>query len=294
MSRHPTTDSMPAEAFFAAFQEGFLSWAEGEAAIRLILLVGSRARTVNPGDDYSDLDLELFGDGIDAAAIPAWLRGYAPLWTMLERQEHHSREWLALYAGGYKVDVSISPLADLETIIDSRRLWSSQQRGYLVLLDRDGYAGRLPQSETEGISAATVRDEAAYLDTVNEFWYGAVYVAKQIKRGKLWKAKWADQMQQRTLLTMLEWQARATHPGEIDTWHNGDFMREWVSQAVWERLHGVFARFDAEDCWRALGASTRLFDDLARQVGQAYGYVYPAQMADEVAAYIERMRVSGD
>lgn len=282
--------SMPAEVFFKAFQEQFLAWADGMESMRLILLVGSRARTVNPGDAYADLDLELFGDGIDGAAIQAWLRGYAPLWTMLERQEHHSREWLALYAGGCKVDVSISPLADLETIISSGRLWSSQQRGYVALLDRDGYAERLPRPQAAGDSSGAAPDAAAYLEIVNEFWYGAAYVAKQVKRGKLWKAKWADQMQQRTLLTMLEWQAQATHPDGIDTWHNGDFMQEWVSEAVWERLHGVFARFDAEDCWRALGASIRLFDDLARQVGQAYGYAYPAQMAEEVATYIERLR----
>ncbi|MBL8156619.1 MAG: aminoglycoside 6-adenylyltransferase [Anaerolineae bacterium] len=298
VQRHPQIalkeGAMTAEAFFAAFQERFLAWAGGVESIRLILRVGSRARAVHPGDADSDLDLELFGEGIDGAAIQAWLRGHAPLWMMLERQEHHSREWLALYAGGYKVDVSISPLADLETIIGSGGLWSSQQRGYAVLLDRDRYAERLPPPAAMGISAGAVPDAAAYRETVDEFWYGAVYVAKQIKRGKLWKAKWADQMQQRSLLTMLEWQAQAIHPGGIDTWHNGDFMQEWVSADIWERLHGVFARFDAEDCWRALAASMRLFDELARQVAQAHGYVYPAQMAEAVAAYVEQGSGVGD
>lgn len=276
---------MSDDDFFAEFQRRFVAWVGDLASVRLVLLVGSRARRVHPADEYADLDLEMFGDDIDSAAVAGWLRAYAPTWAVLERSEHHTREWLALYAGGYKVDVSISPLDEIETLIREQRLWSSQRRGYRALLDRDGYAARLPAPSPAGILDAPAPDEATFVSIVEEFWYGAVYVAKQIRRGKLWKAKWADQMQQRALLTMLEWHAQATHPAGIDTWHNGDYMRDWVDDALWGRLHDVFAHFDPADSGRALAAAMHLFNDLAGETARLRGYAYPAALADEVMGY---------
>jgi aminoglycoside 6-adenylyltransferase len=276
---------MTAADFFPEFQRQFLAWVGALASVRLVLLVGSRARQVHPADEYADLDLELFGDDIDEAAVSGWLRAYAPTWAVLERSEHHTREWLTLYAGGYKVDVSISPLGEIETLIRERRLWGSQRRGYRVLLDRDSYAARLPEPSPHSVLHAPAPDEAAFVAIVEEFWYGAVYMAKQIKRGKLWKAKWADQMQQRALLTMLEWHAQAMHPEGIDTWHNGDYLRDWVDDATWQRIHDVFAHFDQADSHRALAASIRLFDDLARETAALRRYGYPAALAQEVMGY---------
>ncbi|MCC6800254.1 MAG: aminoglycoside 6-adenylyltransferase [Anaerolineae bacterium] len=115
--------------------------------------------------------------------------------------------------------------------------------------------------------------------------YGAAYVAKQIKRSNLWKAKWADQIQQRMLLEMLEWHAHATHDSPVDTYHRGAFMRDWASEMTWRELHDVFAHFDAADSRKSLIASMRLFIRLTEETALRLGYEYPRRMVEEVTDY---------
>lgn len=255
------------------------------------MIVGSQARQVRPADEYSDLDLSLYiADGIDREKLDsylAWMREFAPVWMILEDHHDETKSWLILYRGGLKVDFSVTPVGAIQPLIAEQRLWDDQQRGYTILLDRDGMAAQLPAPTLFAPPSYMPPTPEQFVHRVETFFYGAVYVAKQIRRGNMWKVKWADQIQQSMLLEMLEWHAHATNSNPVDTYYRGDFMRDWVSATTWQELHAVFAHFDVDDGRRSLLASLRLFTRLTVETAAALGYDYPRTMIAEVMEYIE-------
>lgn len=123
---------------------------------------------------------------------------------IVEDHQGESKSWLILYQGGIKVDFVVTPITALLPLIEEQRLWDDQKRGYNILLDKDGIAARLPPPEPFAPPPFTPPTQEQFVSRIEGYFYGAVYLAKQIKRGNLWKAKWADQIQQRMLLEMLE------------------------------------------------------------------------------------------
>lgn len=280
---------MTARSFYDRLQTRLVAWAEHIAAIRTILVIGSQARMVRPADDYSDLDLSLYVTGNreqQADTYLQWMRDFAAVWMIVEEHHDETKSWLILYQGGFKVDFSVTPIHTLQPLIAEQRLWDDQQRGYHILLDKDGVAAQLPAPTPFDPPPFTPPTQSQFIQRVEGYCYGAVYLAKQIKRGNLWKAKWADQIQQRMLLDMLEWHAHAAHDSPVDTYYRGDFMRDWVSETTWRELHDVFAHFDAADSRRALLASIRLFTRLTEEAAAHWGYEYPRRIVAEVTDYI--------
>lgn len=283
---------MSAAQFYQQLKAELVSWAEDVPDIRAVLVVGSQARQVKPADEYSDLDITLYVTGKDEQETSTsfqWMRDFAPVWMILEDHREEAQSWLILYQGGIKVDFSIIAITALQPLIDEQFLWDEQQRGYEILLDKDGIAAQLPAPQPFDPPLYTPPTQEQFIKRIEGYFYGAVYVAKQIRRDNLWKVKWADQIQQTMLLEMLEWHAHATHDASIDTYYRGDFMHDWVSEATWQELHGVFAHFDAEDSRNGLLASIRLFTRLAEEAAARLGYDYPRQMMAQVTDYISAL-----
>jgi aminoglycoside 6-adenylyltransferase len=280
---------LSAQAFYERLKTELVMWAEGIAEIRAILIVGSQARQVKPADEYSDLDVSLYvvgGFEQSSEVYLNWLRAFAPVWMILDEHRDETKSWLILYQGGIKVDFAVTPISALQPLIDNTYLWDEQQRGYKILLDKDGMVAQLPTPAPFDPPPYTPPTRAEFIQRVEAYFYGVVYLAKQIKRGNLWKAKWADQIQQRMLLEMLEWHAHATHEQPVDTYYRGDFMRDWVSEITWRELHQVFAHFDALDSREALIASLRLFTRLSEETAVRLHHDYPRTMVEEVTDYV--------
>ena len=92
------------------------------------------------------------------------------------------------------------------------------------------------------------------------------------------------------LLEMIEWNARAAHGWDHDTWHNGKFLVEWTDAATWKTLHDVWGRFDAADSWRALFANMNLFRRLATEAASRLDYAYPALLDERVTRFVQKLR----
>jgi aminoglycoside 6-adenylyltransferase len=89
------------------------------------------------------------------------------------------------------------------------------------------------------------------------------------------------------LLQMLEWHATACGGGApVDVWYIGTGMKEWVDEATWQQMHGVFGRFDRHDAWRALLATTDLFARVSREVADRVGLTYPEPLEQRVRGYL--------
>jgi aminoglycoside 6-adenylyltransferase len=272
--------------------ERFIAWAQAQAGIRAVALVGSSARHDYPADEWSDLDLVLaVADPQTWLASPDWLMELDEIWfTFLEYGPTGTAiERRVLFAGGQDVDFIILPVESARQGFAGTYVPEIASRGLRVLLDKDHI---LPSMQFEA-SQGSVQPPSfqEYSQVVHDFWFHAVWTAKKLRRGELWVAKvCCDDYMKRLLLRMLEWQAQAGRDKGVDTWFNGRFLERWASPAVLEKLRIAFASYEVEDVWRALCVSLELFDHVARETASRWRYDYPAENVKKVIGWVEECR----
>jgi aminoglycoside 6-adenylyltransferase len=275
------------------FEAPIIEWAQTRGDIRAMLVVGSRARSEPPADPYSDLDLIVYStDWSDYVQNTDWLARFGPVWVTVRDDNADGRpEFLALYDGGYKLDFAFDRANRLDEIARADTLPEGLERGYRVLLDKDGITARFP-ARCDRVPPSIPPTPDEFAEMVNTFWYDAVYVAKQIKRGNLWTVKVRDWTMKQQLLTMLEWHARALHGWDYDTWYEGKLITRWVDPDTLNELDRCFGHFDAADSGRALRATMDLFRRIATTTARQLAYPYPAALDDNATQYIRGLGIT--
>ena len=281
---------MPADNYLE-LEQRFADWALTQAAIRAVIVVGSRARLDHPADEWSDLDLVVFtSDASQYLNDALWLDTFGQARVVISSSFGQSdREWLALYENGCKLDVaflSIDPTAAtaLQAMLDAFPYPVVLQRGMRVLLDQTGATAelRLPK-----IDAPQPPTQAAFTALINRVFFDAIKTAKFIRRNDLWRAKQlCDSDLKEHLLVMLEWHA-LTQKRTHEIWYDGRFIDEWADREALAALPDAFAVYHAADLQRALFSTLDLFRRLAHEVAEHLGYAYPAEADQFVAGQIQ-------
>jgi aminoglycoside 6-adenylyltransferase len=246
-------------------------WARAREDIRGAILIGSRARTDHPADEFSDIDVLLLVRDPDAllddAHWPGEL-GEVAITFVEETPVPGVRERRVLYQDGTDVDFAIVPV---ERIAEVEETGSGiLARGYRVLVDKDGM--------TDTFAAAKRRTPAGppgaheFAEAVSDFWYHTVWTSRKLARGEVFTAKGClDDYMKALVVRMLEW-----HTGGRDTWHEGRFLEEWCDPRALTELRSAYAHYDTEDVKHALVATMDLYSWLARETGDRLGFSYPA------------------
>ncbi len=274
-------------------ETAFTAWAQANDDIRAAFVVGSQARTDHPADEWADLDIILFARNVERYQNTTdWIEAFAPVWIALAgRTVAGDPERLVLFEGGVQVDFvfhASDVLAHVPQMLASGNIPDTIVRGTRVLLDKDGALTQMPAPARP--RAPQPPDAAAFRDALDNFWFSAVYCAKQLRRGELWMFQNGSGGMQWRLLQMIEWHARAIHGEEYDTWHGGKFIAEWADADVFADLRRTFTRLDTLDGWQALQARLALFHRLAREAAARWGLEYPAALAAWIAACVEGLR----
>jgi aminoglycoside 6-adenylyltransferase len=266
--------------------ELILAWAEQDENVRALVLTGSTARDDGRKDEFSDLDVEVIArDGQPLLESDAWFEAFGEIWAMLRFDERQYPTRLLIYEGGSKVDFTVGDRGRLDE--QRETLDDLYERGYRVLLDKDGIAEGLP-APTGLFEVAAPPTQAEFRFVVEEFWFEAMHMPKYLVRGDLWVVKFRDWTMKCDLLRMLEWRAVALASEPVDVHHIGHQLREWVDEATWQEVQGVFGQFGRDDAQRAVLATCELFGRVARETADVLGLEYPDAMEREIRGYIAR------
>jgi aminoglycoside 6-adenylyltransferase len=271
----------------------FIEWAKTQDDFRAAFIVGSQARHDHPADQFSDLDIILFVNDVESRyQDESWLQEIAPLWlSQMGHTINGEPERLVLFAGGFQVDFVFHPveiLPQFQQMVAAGNLPDTIQRGTRILFDKDGLLPVLPKSIR--IPPAPQPTEMEFRQTLDSFWFNAVYCAKQLKRGELWLFQNGSGGMIWPLLRMVEWQARAVHGWDFDTWHAGKFIAEWADPQTFTALQGVFAHMQSDDSWRALQSRMSLMNDTAQKLAAALDYSYPLVLEKQISKCIQEIR----
>ena len=270
----------------------FTAWALTEDQIRAAIVVGSQARVDHPADPWSDLDIILFVNNVEAYLSRAdWFKSFAPVWVHIEnRTVSNEPEHLVLYEGGLQVDFVLDEakkLLGIQQMLSSGQLPDTIQRGVRVLFDKDHLIPPLPKPRIP--PAQPPPTQAAFLQTWERFWFTAVYAAKQLRRGDLTFYKDVEHALKQSLLPFLEWHTRCSRGWDTDTWHNGRFLSEWLDPELTSRLASTYTRLDTSACWQGLQALLDLAQQVIPDTAASLQYTLPVGVSAEIRAYIDSL-----
>lgn len=272
----------------------FVQWAQDQPDIRVVLIIGSRSRVDHPADQWADLDL-LFvtTDPYRFLTKTDWLDQLGTPWLTYVEDDAGVLERRVLFEGGVDVDFVPLSLEQIEKMmgVDLLPLEDVILPGIRVLLDKDGFAevfhmarAALAEAPTRSIPPHATE----LLEVVNNFWYHALWVAKKLRRGELWYAKWAvDGQMKELVLRMMEWHERATHGWNYNTWKDGRFLEEWADPRALKDLRKAFAHYDKEDIEQALLGTLGLFRWLTRETTALLNYPYPTQVEEHILSLMQ-------
>jgi len=264
-----------------------MAWAESDDNLQAVIQTGSSSRGPDRADRFSDRDIEIIArDPAPLLTDDGWIHrlGNVMVAQYLANGDDPDTR-LVFFDGGRKIDFTIAGRSRLDEMTETGRLNDLYERGYRVLLDKDGLTAGLPAA-TGAAPRRPLPSAAAFGETVSEFWFEAAHMPTYLVRGELWVVKFRDWTMKEMLLRMLEWHALATRGPETDTWYIGTKMHRWVEADTWREVRGVFSRFDLADSWRGLVAMMALFARLTHETAAALGLDYPVGSEQAVIAYV--------
>ncbi len=275
--------------------QNVIRWAGSEESIRALILTSSRAGA-GQVDEFSDYDIMVLTDEPGRyLTSDSWMKEIGSPWVYQKEQFAHGPEViptrLVIFARGARVDFSFWILGTLREF--ARNGFSASDdlnRGYQVLMDRDGITKTLPRpAGTFFRIPKPSRDE--FLTAVYDFWFEMAGVAKYLARGDLFVAKRIDNgVVKDLLLRMIIWNAQAKRGWDADTHAGGKRMRSWVDAGTMESLAGTYSGFNPGDSWRSLTASMDFFRTTAGETSRLLGYDYPQAVDKEITGYIDSIR----
>jgi len=277
-------------------EAALIACAQANDDIRAAFVVGSRARTDQPADEWADLDIIMFARHVERYQDRTdWIEALAPVWIAIAGHTvAGDPERLVLFEGGMQVDFvfhSSEVLQGVPQMLASGNVPDIVRRGTRVLLDKEGVLAQLPPPAR--LPAQQPPDAATFRQALDGFWFSAVYCARQLRRGDLWAFQGGSGGMLRGLLQMVEWRTRAVHGWDTDTWHGGKFIAGWAGADVYAGLRKVFAHLDPVDGWRAMRARLDLLHRLAREVAARLGFDYPAALEAQIVACVDDLHTSG-
>ena len=290
---------MTAEAVLARL----VAWGEAEETIRGLILLGSRARTDTPADEWSDTDVVVFATDADRWLRDAeWVDAFGePIITFLEETGLEGlMERRVLFDDAVDLDMVIAPVERTEEILSADGALPVLARGHRVLIDKDGrFAGlseRVARADPWAIRAAASwpPDPGDVANLIGDYWYHCAWTTKKLRRGEVATALGClNGYMARIILRFVEWQAKARSGGAAQTWFDGRYLERWAPPETVEALGRAVAHYDPQDIARSLLASMELFAALGREVAAAAAVPYPEASEAWVRRWVEQTLAGG-
>jgi aminoglycoside 6-adenylyltransferase len=275
--------------FYEQIERNFFSWAQTVEDIRAAFIVGSRVREDHPADEWSDLDIIFYTtEQNHYLSNQEWLSNFGDICTsFIYETDGGEPECLTLFNGGWQVDFVINTLDNLNYMVKNKIIPNNFYRGVKVLIDKDHIAKYIMPQYSKPPQENPISEDK-FLQSVNMFWFLALYSAKQILRNELWVVKVRDGNMKQLLLQMIEWHEKAVNGAEYDTWHAGRFLCEWASKETQIELQNSFGHFDRIDSWKALIATINLFRRLSHEIVEIKNFSYLYDLEKSVYEWINQ------
>lgn len=274
-----------------------VQWGDQQPSVRAMILTSTRAISTTSLDLFSDYDVILVMTDIHPFfENRTWLEAFGRVLALyrdplLLEDGLERSAYVTQYDSNLKIDFSLWPVEHLQRVVASEQLPPEFDAGYRVLLDKDGLTQGL-KLPTYKAYIPTPPTEIEYQNTVEEFFLEAGYVAKFLWRDDMMAAKhlFDEVMKQDRLRPMLEWRSEIDQQWSVKPGPYGRRLKQWIRPELWEALEDTYVGMGVEETWEALFKTIALFQQVAVEVGEALGYLYPQDMHQRAVKYLQKVR----
>jgi aminoglycoside 6-adenylyltransferase len=280
-------------------RDTIIQWATRKNEIRAVLLTSTRAVPNAHVDALSDYDVVLIVEDIHPfVSNREWLNDFGEVlvvyWDPIYPDPRFGIDCCAnvtQYSSGLKIDFTLWSVELFQKIVAAPALPDELDAGYHILLDKDGLTSEMKSPSFKAYVPKPPSLEQ-YQTHINDFLTDAPYVAKCLWRGELMPFKWAldYDMKHVYLRQMLEWYVGIQYNWSVPVGSLGKGLKKVLPADIWERLEQTYVGANVADNWNALTKTMELFRQVASEVGAHLGYVYPNDLHERVAAYVERIK----
>lgn len=254
-------------------------WAQANESIQAIVIVGSRARSQESFDIYSDLDFIIFTTDVERLTLfDDWISILGRIWiTDLDVTGPGDPEWTVIFDNGLKADFVIAQAQShltLEQMMLTPQYRQVSIRGWQVLFDRSD-SSFISEDNLEFDLTWSKVEKSEFNRQINRTLIMAYRAAKFINRRERWRGQLLLSQIRQHLLWFIEQHSRLSQSDGIDTWYDGRFIERWVAPSVQEKIPDLFAAYDLRQMARALQACLSLTHQLASDIAQDEDNPYP-------------------
>jgi aminoglycoside 6-adenylyltransferase len=272
--------------------EKIVEWAQTQPEIRGLILTSSRAGASRT-DEFSDYDIMVLVDNSEKYLVSAdWIREINPVWVYQKESFDYKSviipTRLVIFEANIKVDFSFWPIELINSF--AQNLSEDMNMGYVVLLDKDGFAHKLPKPSGSGfVEKKPTKDE--FLTLVHNFWFEVLGVSKYLKRNDIFFAKSIDNgIVKEILLKIVIWNIQAKNDWKIKTHSEGKKMHSWLDDETIKTVGKTYSGFDQNESWESLSNTMEIFRKIAKETAGLLGYAYPEEVDKNISQYIEKLK----
>jgi aminoglycoside 6-adenylyltransferase len=270
-------------------------WCAGRPEVTAAILMGSRARRGAVLDDLSDWDVVLVLNDPDALQDEQWFAEFGDVLVSLptvrvELGQVVRSRWVQ-YTDGSRIDFSLFSADILRVISYLPELPPWIDAGYQVLYDPGNVTGSMVPPFGRGYAGRPPTSEQVQAD-IEEFWWEALVVSKELLRGEPLAASYCAEsvMRHGLLRRMLEWMA-----GVVTGWSQpggpyGRGVTQVLPVNLVERAQSRILSWEGEAGWAELDRMATLFAEVARSVCANIGAAYPDEIEHGARAMITERR----
>lgn len=267
-----------------------IAWVKSLDCINALLLTGSLAGK-GKTDEFSDLDIAVFGTDFSFIQNDNWLTAIDDVWVCIHDQfvfEGFIIPTRLTIFEGLKVDFSFHPVDLLRRLAAETTLPDAYRNGYKILLDKTGLTDNfiIPDFKAYKLSKPT---DKAFHNNENEFWFECYHIAKHLSRNDLWTAKVRDKDSKVFLLEMLQWH----HLSKVDiTFYPklyGREMQSWLDEMLSNKVYDCFSNLEKANSWAALENMINLYRKIAKGVAENFMFAYNEKLDTNMSSFIKKL-----
>lgn len=267
-----------------------LNVAKEEECIRSVIICGSRANPECPKDIYQDFDITYFVTDIkpfynnmdwieEKFGKPAIIQ-LPELMShpLLPPQNDGHFTYLMIFEDGNRIDLSIeyNPYAD-------------DGEPAIILLDKDNIIPALKIDKN--FFHIKQPNEKIYADTCNEFWWCLNNVAKGIARDELPYAMEMFNHYVRDMLNqIIEWYIGIKNDFNVSSGKMGKYFKKYLPLKIYEKYSKTYSDSNYKNLWASVFTACDLFNDIAVQIADYFGYVYNEQDEKSMMDFLNKVK----
>lgn len=269
--------------------ELILETAKKDPRIRGVYLNGSRANPSAPKDIYQDYDIVFVVSEFESfTADHRWIDLFGDR-LMLQMPEamrfpngsgHFN--WMMLFTDGNRLDLTLIP-------IEKPELMGNDSLS-IPMLDKDGILPQFPEASDRDYHVKPP-SRLFYESCCNNFWWCLQNVAKGIARSEVpYAMEMYHQVVREDLHEMISWYIGTLTDFQVSTGKMGKYFQVYLPAEIYEQYLSTYSDSDKSHMWEAVFAACDLFQSLALQVGDFFGYEYNRKDEEHMRGYLEQVK----